>query len=114
MELVDRPSKKSKFRPVNSTLGKHPSFGPIPADQLLPWTIIVLVSLLMHNLLQLNFIWTFSIAAWGVATWWILTANGSWRILSKFINPPNWVRIRATYKPIVQTKNRINRRKYHS
>ena len=97
--------KQSNFRKVNATLGKNVSFGPIPADQLIPWIIILLVSLLLHNLLQLNFIWTFSIAACGISTWWILTANGSWRILSKFINPPNWVRIRATYKPIMRRKN---------
>ena len=31
---------KPKFRTVNATLGKQPSFGPFPADQLLPWMII--------------------------------------------------------------------------
>ena len=95
---------KHRYRQVNSSLGKSPTIGPIPADQLFPWAIIIVFSLLLRELLELDFIWTLAIIAWGISTWWILTANGSWRILSKFINPPNWVRVRVTYKSILQKR----------
>ena len=95
----------NKHRRVNSTLGKSPSIGPIPSDQLLPWGIILFFALLVQNLLDLNWTWTILIVGWGVSSWWILTANGAWRILSKFINPPNWIREVRLYKPILKRVN---------
>ena len=59
---------------------------------------------LAHGLFKLNWVWTCSIAAWGIATWWILTANGAWRILAKFVATPNWTRIRCLYKPVINPK----------
>ena len=105
MVVQEKYKKFKEHRRVNSTLGKSPSIGPIPADQLLPWGIVLFFSLLVHNLLQLNWIWTILIAGWGISSWWILTANGAWRILSKFINPPNWIREVTFYRPI---SKRIN------
>ena len=99
-----------RFRTVNNTLGKAPNIGPIPADQFFPWSIAIFVALFLRQTFSLNWIWTVLIAAWGISSWWILTANGSWKILSKFIRTPNWVRIRATYNPILQ-KNKTKQRK---
>ncbi|MGD1874560.1 MAG: hypothetical protein ACFB02_16090 [Mastigocoleus sp.] len=94
-----------KYRKVNATLGKQPSIGPFPAEQLVPWAIISGVSYyLVHGLLRLNWIWTIAIASCGIATWWILTANGSWRILSKFISVPNWIRGVYKYKRAITKK----------
>lgn len=95
---------QNKFRTVNNTLGKSPNIGPIPMEQFFPWSIAVLIALLLRQTLEISWVWTFLIAAWGISSWWILTANGSWRILSKFVNTPNWVRVRATYQPILQPK----------
>ncbi|BAZ40217.1 hypothetical protein NIES4101_61780 [Calothrix sp. NIES-4101] len=96
---------KSKYRKVNVALGKQPNIGPFPADQLIPWVIICGLSYyLAHGLFRLNWVWTGSIAAWGMATWWIITANGVWRILSKFVATPNWTRIRCLYQPVVNSK----------
>lgn len=107
VEVNNVDSGKSKYRTVNATLGKQPNIGPFPADQLVPWTIISGCSYyLAHGLLRLNWVWTLAIAAWGIATWWILTANGAWRILSKFVATPNWTRVRVTYKPITQREKR--------
>lgn len=102
---------QNKYRTVNSTLGKTPSIGPIPAPQLFPWSMAILFALFVHQIFDLNWIWTILIAAWGISTWWILTASGEWKILSKFINPPNWIRVRVTYKPILQTRNDKRRNK---
>lgn len=98
-------SNKSKHRTVNATLGKLPNIGPFPADQLIPWAIICAFAYyLCHGLLKLNWVWTVASAAWGISTWWILTANGAWRILSKFIATPNWTRVRCSYQPILLVK----------
>jgi hypothetical protein len=97
--------EKLKYRKVNVSLGKQPNIGPFPADQLIPWVIICGISYyLAHGLFRLNWVWTCSIAAWGIATWWILTANGAWRILSKFVATPHWTRIRCLYQPVVNSK----------
>ncbi|BDA76227.1 hypothetical protein CAL7716_103930 (plasmid) [Calothrix sp. PCC 7716] len=103
--------KKTKFRTVNATLGKQPNIGPFPADQLVPWGIIGGISYyLCHGLLKLNWIWTCSVAFWLMSTWWVLTANGAWRILSKFIATPNWTRVRVPYQRQVNS-TKSNRRR---
>ena len=101
-----------KYRKVNATLGKRPSIGPFPADQLVPWAIISGVSYyLAHGLLRFNWVWTCSIAAWGIATWWNLTANGAWRILSKFVATPNWTRVRVKYRAVGSRQWAVGRRR---
>lgn len=100
-------SEKSKYRKVNATLGKQPSIGPFPADQLVPWAIICGSSYyLAHGLLRLNWVWTISIAAWGISTWWVMTANGAWRILSKFVSTPNWIRVGISYQQLMNAKTK--------
>ena len=41
--------KENQFRPVNQILGSQPSLGPIPADQIIPWTVIVLTAYFLIN-----------------------------------------------------------------
>ena len=115
------------FRPVNQILGSQPSLGPIPADQILPWTIIALASYFIVNgifggIFSDDFqkwLWTILTTIWGIATWWILTGGRSWRFLSKFIGVPTWTRGFARYRSILDThqvdheaKNRKTKRRY--
>jgi hypothetical protein len=117
------------FRPVNQILGSQPSLGPLPADQILPWTVIALVAYFMINgifggLFQDEFkkwLWTVLIAGWGMATWWILTGGRSWSFLSKFIGVPTWTRGFARYQSLLfinheaqnrKTKHRDRRRQH--
>ncbi len=110
--VVVEKQDKTKYRTVNATLGKQPSIGPFPADQLIPWGIISGLSYsLGHGLLKLNWIWICTIAAWGISTWWVLTANGAWRILSKFIITPHWTRVRVPYQRICISPSKSRRRK---
>ncbi|MBW4559182.1 MAG: hypothetical protein KME59_25340 [Trichormus sp. ATA11-4-KO1] len=103
---------KSKARTVNATIGKQPNIGPFPADQLIPWVVIFGLSYyLFHGFLRLNWVWTLALAIWGMSTWWVLTANGAWRILSKFLATPNWTRVRVLYQPILQPSARKKGRK---
>lgn len=72
-----------EFRPVNQILGTQPSLGPIPADQIIPWTVIALASNFIINGIFggvftdefQKWVWTFLLAGWGIATWWILTGK---------------------------------------
>ncbi|HBL13797.1 MAG TPA: hypothetical protein DD379_20860 [Cyanobacteria bacterium UBA11162] len=93
---------KLKPRKVNSSLDKHPKIAFFPADQFLPWIIILGVSYYVFKvLLQWSWIWTGGVAGWGISTWWILTGENSWRFLSKFVPVPNWVRACIRYQEII-------------
>ncbi|NJL10260.1 MAG: hypothetical protein HC908_09060 [Calothrix sp. SM1_7_51] len=112
-----------EFRQVNQILGTQPSLGPIPADQIFPWMIILLGSyFIVHGIFGSIFpnewhkwLWTLLISGWGMATWWILTGGKSWRFLSKFIGVPTWTRGIARYRSVREsnheTKNRKTKRK---
>ena len=95
-----------KYRSVNGTLGKQPNIGPFPAEQLIPWAVIAGSSYFLgHSLLRLNWVWVIALGASGISTWWILTASGGWRILSKFIVTPNWTRGYRKYKAVRSKSN---------
>ncbi|MFM2061335.1 MAG: hypothetical protein RLZZ507_1005 [Cyanobacteriota bacterium] len=116
--------RDQEFRPVNQILGSQPSLGPIPADQILPWLIIVLVSYFVINgvfggLFTDDFqrwLWTALMTGWGIATWWILSGGRSWRFLSKFIGVPTWTRGFARYQSLLainhEAKNRKTKHRY--
>jgi purine-cytosine permease-like protein len=115
--------RDNEFRPVNQILGTQPSLGPIPADQIIPWIIIALVSYFIINGFfgglfaddWQKWLWTVLIAGWGIITWWILTGGRSWRFLSKFIGVPTWTRGIARYQSFLgfyyERKNRKTKRK---
>ena len=87
------------YIPVTASLNVRPSLGPIPADQVFPWAVIVLGNLvIVKSLLGMNWIITILSCGWGVATWWILTGSDSGKFLSKFHSPPFWVYGCAPYR----------------
>ena len=101
--------QEKEFRRVNQILGTQPSLGPIPADQILPWTVIALASYFIVNgifggLFEDDFhkwLWTALMTGWGIATWGLLTGGRSWRFLSKFIGVPTWTRGFARYQSLL-------------
>jgi hypothetical protein len=114
--------EEKEFRPVNQILGTQPSLGPIPANQIIPWTLIGLGAYfivngffggLFRNEWQ-KWLWTFLIAGWGMSTWWILSGGRSWRFLSKFVGVPKWTRGMARYRSFLgfyhERKNRKTKR----
>ena len=117
--------RDQEFRPVNQILGSQPSLGPIPADQIFPWVVIILVSYFVINgvfggLFADDFqrwLWTALMTGWGIATWWILSGGKSWRFLSKFIGVPTWTRGFARYQSLLEinyeTKNRKTKSQLH-
>lgn len=111
--------QQQEFRPVNQILGSQPSLGPIPADQIFPWTVISLTSYFIINgifggIFQDDFqrwLWTILIAGWGIATWWILSGGRSWRFLSKFMGVPTWTRGFARYQSLLEINHEAKNRK---
>ena len=111
--------REQEFRPVNQILGSQPSLGPIPADQIFPWIVIVLASYFVVNgvfggIFADDFqrwLWTALIAGWGIATWWILSGGRSWRFLSKFVGVPTWTRGFARYQSLLEINHEAKNRK---
>jgi hypothetical protein len=81
----------NNFIPVNGALNLKPSFGPIPADQIIPWSVIALANLLASRIFEFSWIFTILSTGWGIGTWWILTGSDASRFLSKFHSPPTWL-----------------------
>ncbi|GAX35297.1 hypothetical protein [Nodularia sp. NIES-3585] len=111
--------REPEFRPVNQILGSQPSLGPIPADQIFPWIVIILASYFVVNGVFggvfaddfQRWLWTVLIAGWGIATWWILTGGRSWRFLSKFVGVPTWTRGFARYQSLLEVNHEAKNRK---
>ncbi len=94
-----------EFRTVNRILGAQPNLGPIPGDQVIPWVIFMIFSYLVgRNLLMLDYLQCFFLAAWMIGTWWILTGRQAWRFLSKFISVPFIVRGFARYQSLFEAE----------
>jgi hypothetical protein len=82
-------------------LGNRPRIGPIPAELVFPWAIIVFASYLIRQTFSLPWLWTCILATWGMAVWWILTGDRPWIFLSKFIGTPTLDRGYPKVQPIL-------------
>jgi hypothetical protein len=103
--MASNNDPQSAYRPVNAMLGSQPRVGPLPANQLFPWTIISLGLWLVASFISLPLIWTVLLVFWGDVTWWLLTGKTPWRFLSKFIGTPNLTRGGVSYQSIYTYMN---------
>ncbi|NBD31711.1 MAG: hypothetical protein GVY17_01725 [Cyanobacteria bacterium] len=79
---------------LNPILGQQPSIGPIPATQLLPWSLIVVLAYIATN-----FFFDFGLLAWllvsfwGMGSWWLLTGENPAHFLNLWRFPPGkeWI-----------------------
>ena len=101
----------TKQRKVNRGLDIEPLILFIPADMFLPWSVILGMTYLVKQILELNWFVALFIAGWGMATWWVLTYKGAWTFLSKFIDPPHYIRAQGTYKNQSFSKKKIIKNK---
>jgi hypothetical protein len=96
-------AREREFRTVNRVLGEQPRLGPFPADQIVPWSAIALISyMVVKGFMQASWLTTGIVTAWGWATWWTVSANKAF--LGKFVGTP---RITRGYKPFVSLVNRL-------
>ena len=97
----------SEFRRVNPILDARPRFGPIPADLILPWgAIAVVFYLIFQGMLQLGYLWTILMIAWGCGTWWLLTGSKPYRFLSKFMREPRWCKGYIGYQTLLESQRK--------
>lgn len=77
------------FVTVNQILGKPASIGPIPASQILPWIIIIIISYAITNgFFSFGIPWFLGVSFWLIVSWWLVTGNQPHKILDTFRNPP--------------------------
>jgi hypothetical protein len=92
-----------QFRPVNQSLGQQPSLGPIPANLLMPATVILCIAYLVsQTLLHLDFAWFLLLSVWLLCTWWIVVGERPWKFTNKFKPVPDWQRGYVQYTPYSQ------------
>lgn len=93
----------NEFIRVNKTLDKTPMILFMPGDQAVPWMIIGGASYYIgKQILQLSWVWTILIAAWGIGTFWLLTAKGYHVFFSRLLNAPIWTRAITFYTPLLK------------
>lgn len=97
------------FIKVNKALGKIPSIGPIPANQLVPWAGIFFVSwVVTRELLGLGLFAFFALSFWLIVSWWLLTGNRSYEFTDRFKNPPgsDWTVGYRAYRSLLQRSDK--------
>ena len=103
---MTEPRKPDEFIPVSQVLNSKPQLGPIPGEQVIPWiSIIVVTYVVCQEFLKLNSTVTWLVCCWGMATWWGLTGNASWKFLSKFQSVPRWTRGHLNHVSLLERQN---------
>lgn len=95
---------------INKILGKQASFGPIPANQILPWfAIILLTYLIFDGVLGWGIPRVAAISFWLIVSWWFLTGKDPDSYINRFRKPRgrNWVSGGAIYiSPLLSRRTR--------
>jgi hypothetical protein len=61
---------------VNKILGKQAGFGPVPANQILPWFAIIIISyFIFDGLLGWGIPLVAAISFWLILSWWFVISN---------------------------------------
>lgn len=96
-------SKSSNlFRPINQSLGQQPSLGPIPANLLAPSGVVLVgCYVLVRIIFGLGFVPFLFFSIWGIATWWVVVGEKTWKFTQKFVSPPHWKRGHLPYQPLL-------------
>lgn len=92
-------SEKEPIR-VNKILGKQASFGPIPANQILPWFAILIFSyFIFDGVLGWGIPIVGAISFWLILSWWFLTGKDPDQYINRFRKPQgrNWISGGAIY-----------------
>ncbi|RAM49234.1 MAG: hypothetical protein C6Y22_23040 [Hapalosiphonaceae cyanobacterium JJU2] len=79
---------------VNKILGKQAGFGPVPANQILPWFAIIIISyFIFDGLLSWGIPRVAVISFWLILSWWFVTGKDPDKYVNRFRKPRgrNWV-----------------------
>lgn len=92
-------SESRLYCPVNQSLGRQPSLGPIPANLLAPsGGIFVGFYILIEVVLGLGFVPFLLLSTWGISTWWVVVGEKTWLFTHKFVPVPDWKRGHVPYQ----------------
>lgn len=109
--------KDVEFVRVNKILGKQASFGPVPANQILPaFSIITVTYFIFDGLLGWGIPKVGVISFWLIVSWWLVTGKDPDKYINRFRKPKgrNWMTGGAVYvSPLVSPTNRRTLRKNH-
>jgi hypothetical protein len=95
-----------QFRPVNQSLGQQPSLGPIPSNLLGPSAGILFgFYVLFVVILHISFSWFLLLSIWGIASWWVVVGEKTWRFTHKFKGVPDWKRGHLGYRCYLREKD---------
>jgi len=100
-----------QFIKYNRLLGKQASVGPIPANQIIPWIGLIILSYIMTNgFFNLGLVWFFGVSFWLIATWWLLTGDRPYKFMDQWVNPPgrDWCNGNKRWIPLLP-RNRSQR-----
>ncbi len=83
------------FVKVSKIYQQEASIGPVPADQLVPWGIMVMASFFICEvLLSLGLVVWGATSLWLIASWWLLTGKKSYQYTDLWIMPNNdWINL---------------------
>lgn len=88
------------FIKVNQILGKQASIGPIPADQIVPWMLLIGIAyFLTQGLFSFGMPVFLFVAAWFCIAWWLLTGKRPHLFVDRFRGTPgtDWINGEAAY-----------------
>jgi hypothetical protein len=95
---------------VNKILGKQAGFGPVPANQILPWFAIITISyFIFDGLLGWGIPKVAVISFWLILSWWFVTGKDPDKYVNRFRKPKgrNWMIGGAVYiSPILSRTTR--------
>lgn len=83
-------TQKPKPRSVNRLVGKQPSIGYLPANQLPFWIGFILVAALLWQFFNLTLAQFLVTAFLPCIVFWALTGQKEWKFLEKFHAPRHW------------------------
>lgn len=104
---------------VNKILGKQAGFGPVPANQILPWFAIIIISyLIFDGVLGWGIPKSAAISFWLIVSWWFLTGKEPDKYINRFrkLKGRNWTTGGATYvSPLLplSMRKQLKRGKLH-
>ncbi len=93
---------------INQLLGEQPTILFIPANQLIPWSVLIIIS----YVLTMGF-FDFGLAAFGIGSlwfclgWWILTGKHPHQFVDRFVFPPgkDWYSANLPYiSPLIKNR----------
>jgi hypothetical protein len=97
---------------VNEMLGKQAAVGPLPANQIIPFGVIIIGSFaVLEGFLGLGLPVVFFVSFWMGSSWWLLTGKSPDDYINLFRKPSerNWITGGTVYiSPLLSRQQRRN------